>query len=65
MAQYRIVKKDGSAVLVEAEWFEKDGSGLRLYNAYDKMVASYNDGSFTSCEPADVTVEAAPPSDVE
>lgn len=71
--KYTITKSDGSQRSIEADYFQQDGSGLRLIKSMeseapnpdvtakektikvkvDRVIASFVDGSYKSCEPAE------------
>lgn len=56
--QYRVQLRDGSpALLIEATRFETDGSGSRLYDSNDGIVAAFYDGQVASIFPADTLTE--------
>lgn len=54
---YKVYLTDGSIETVSANRFEQDGSGLRLFDDNDQMVASYRDGEYRRCSKASNTVE--------
>ena len=58
---YKVMMKDGSTVTIAtAVRQEKDGSGLYLFDADGNQVASFPDGTFGPCFPADSVVVEPP-----
>jgi hypothetical protein len=69
--KYTVTKADGSVRTIDADYFQQDGSALRLFKSVEstipnpdltskektikvtenRLVASFVDGSYKSCEP--------------